>query len=95
MCHLWHVLRSYPKTGKTGLLNTEFSRLHTFQLPLPSLLASDTCLVFLFVLFLLLVNYLIDEACNTGKGGNTIISLIHHFPSCPWTRGKEGALSLR
>ena len=25
------------------------------------------------------VNYLIDEACNTGKGGNTIISMLHHF----------------
>ena len=25
------------------------------------------------------VNYLIDEACNTGKGANTIISLLHHF----------------
>ena len=25
------------------------------------------------------MNYLIDEACNTGKGGNTIISLIHHY----------------
>ena len=25
------------------------------------------------------VNYLIDEACNTGKGTNTIISLLHHF----------------
>ena len=25
------------------------------------------------------MNYLIDEACNTGKGGNTIISLLHHF----------------
>ena len=25
------------------------------------------------------MNYLIDEASNTGKGGNTIISLLHHF----------------
>ena len=25
------------------------------------------------------VNYLIDEASNTGKGGNTIISLLYHF----------------
>ena len=24
-------------------------------------------------------NYLIDKASNTGKGGNTIISLLHHF----------------
>jgi hypothetical protein len=25
------------------------------------------------------VNYLIDEACDTGKGSNTIVSLLHHF----------------
>ena len=25
------------------------------------------------------MNYLIDEACNTGKGSNTIISFLHHF----------------
>ena len=25
------------------------------------------------------VNYLIDEACDTGKGTNTIVSLLHHF----------------
>ena len=25
------------------------------------------------------INYLIDEAVNTGKGVNTIISLLHHF----------------
>lgn len=25
------------------------------------------------------VNYLIDEAFNTGKGANTVISLLHHF----------------
>ena len=25
------------------------------------------------------VNYLIDEASDTGKGSNTIISLLHHF----------------
>ena len=25
------------------------------------------------------INYLIDEACNTGKGSNTIVSLLHHF----------------
>ena len=25
------------------------------------------------------VNYLIDEAFNTGKGANTLISLLHHF----------------
>ena len=25
------------------------------------------------------VNYLIDEGCNIGKGGNCIISLLHHF----------------
>ena len=25
------------------------------------------------------VNYLIDEACNTGKGANNIISMLHHF----------------
>jgi len=25
------------------------------------------------------VNYLIDEASNTGKKNNTIISLVHHF----------------
>ena len=25
------------------------------------------------------VNYLIDEACNTGKGANSIISMLHHF----------------
>ena len=28
---------------------------------------------------LIQVNYLIDEACNTGKGGNTIISMLYHF----------------
>ena len=32
-----------------------------------------------FVMFYLQVNYLIDEASNTGNGGNTIISLLHHF----------------
>ena len=25
------------------------------------------------------MNYLIDEACNVGKGANSIISLLHHF----------------
>ena len=25
------------------------------------------------------VNYLIDEAFNTGKGAKTVISLLHHF----------------
>ena len=25
------------------------------------------------------VNYLIDEAVNTGKGANNIISMLHHF----------------
>ncbi|XP_065893388.1 uncharacterized protein [Dysidea avara] len=25
------------------------------------------------------INYLIDEASNVGKGGNTIISMLHHF----------------
>lgn len=25
------------------------------------------------------VNYLIDEACNVGKGANSIISMLHHF----------------
>ena len=25
------------------------------------------------------INYLIDEAYNTGKGANTIVSLLHHF----------------
>ena len=25
------------------------------------------------------VHYLIDEACDTGKGANTVISLLHHF----------------
>ena len=25
------------------------------------------------------VNYLIDEAVNTGKGANLIISMVHHF----------------
>ena len=25
------------------------------------------------------INYLIDEACDTGKGANTVISLLHHF----------------
>ena len=25
------------------------------------------------------VNYLIDEVCDTGKGSNTIVSLLHHF----------------
>ena len=25
------------------------------------------------------INYLIDEACDTGKGSNTIVSLLHHF----------------
>ena len=33
----------------------------------------------LIVILYLQVNYLIDEACNTGKGGNTVISLLHHF----------------
>ena len=27
------------------------------------------------------MNYLIDESCNAGKGGNIIISLLHHFLS--------------
>ena len=25
------------------------------------------------------VNYLIDEAVNTGKGANSIISMLHHY----------------
>ena len=25
------------------------------------------------------VNYLIDEAVDTGKGANTVVSLLHHF----------------
>ncbi len=25
------------------------------------------------------VNYLVDEASDTGKGANTVISLLHHF----------------
>ena len=25
------------------------------------------------------INYLIDEACDTGKGANTIVSMLHHF----------------
>ena len=25
------------------------------------------------------MNYLIDEACNVGKGANSIISMLHHF----------------
>ena len=25
------------------------------------------------------VNYLIDEASDTGKGGNTVVSMLHHF----------------
>ena len=25
------------------------------------------------------VNYLIDEALDTGKGANTVVSLLHHF----------------
>ena len=25
------------------------------------------------------VNYLIDEAVETGKGGNTVVSMLHHF----------------
>ena len=28
---------------------------------------------------LLQINYLIDEAVNTGKGANSIISMVHHF----------------
>ena len=33
----------------------------------------------LIVILYLQVNYVIDKACNTGKGGNTIISFLHHF----------------
>ena len=29
--------------------------------------------------YFLQVNYLIDEAVNTGKGANNIISMLHHF----------------
>ena len=25
------------------------------------------------------MNYLIDEAVDTGKGGNTVVSMLHHF----------------
>ncbi len=25
------------------------------------------------------MNYLVDEAVDTGKGGNTVASLLHHF----------------
>ena len=25
------------------------------------------------------MNYLIDEASNTGKGANTVASMLHHF----------------
>ena len=35
---------------------------------------SITCLV-----LCRLTIYLINEACNTGKGGNTIILMLHHF----------------
>lgn len=31
------------------------------------------------LLFILKVNYLIDEAAQTGKAANTIISMVHHF----------------
>ena len=27
------------------------------------------------------VNYLIDEAIDTGKGSNTVVSLLHHYLS--------------
>ena len=30
-------------------------------------------------LTLLKINYLVDEAVNTGKGANSIISMVHHF----------------
>ena len=32
-----------------------------------------------FRISVMLCNYLIDEASNTGKGANTIISLVHYF----------------
>ena len=25
------------------------------------------------------INYLVDEASDTGKGANTVVSLLHHF----------------
>ena len=43
----------------------------TSVLPLQS-----TCII---IHYLLQVNYLIDEAVNTGKGANNIISMLHHF----------------
>ena len=39
------------------------------------------------------VNYLIDEAFNTGKGANTVISL-HHFLGHPLTGRASPPLSL-
>ena len=36
----------------------------------------STCII---IHYLLQVNYLIDEAVNTGKGANNIISMLHHF----------------
>ena len=37
------------------------------------------CLHACIIHTLLQVNYLIDEAVNTGKGANNIISMLHHF----------------
>ena len=31
------------------------------------------------LVFTFQINYLIDECFNTGKGANTIISMLHHF----------------
>ena len=38
-----------------------------------------TTMIIIIIPFSPLVNYLIDEACNTGKGENTIISVMHHY----------------
>lgn len=41
----------------------------------------NNCLscVYLVIPFFAQINYLIDEGMNIGKGGNCIISLLHHF----------------
>ena len=41
------------------------------------------------------INYLIDEASDTGKGSNTIVSMLHHFFRRAWSGGDDGTSACR
>jgi len=47
--------------------------------PLKQVLTTSIANLFILTYFCAQVNYLIDETCNTGKGANSIISMLHHL----------------